>query len=604
MGKIKASERDIADFHERLTAIITNEPPLEVARGLLKKYHPDALAGILEEYHNGSLVFESLIVEEKSSLMPLMIDFLNINSDILTKPLKEKKGTIHGNTALTFFIETQAAYPKIYSWIKKNALQTLRNEKKRMDMLETLHNEVIAYIKEQDFSNFEILLNEILLETRIELLTLYDYDILIKELLKPKNLAFLMFILDSDVRALRVTLEGETILERISRKPVYQPALYLVAQKHMSALSDEEQQMLPELSVEEIAHFPALARGSFEDKYASILLLLNSRPTQLPLLTLPHLSALLPAFDMALQPYVNTKLSIEKPILDAFLFQTCWEELDARGIALMPLVESDKPIDPEQLLAIFDGGYAYTIGLELSAHGVKPIRAQVSSERKNITHAVWPVNIDNRYGLFILDLTRTDVPYAGHGVYIEPRSLSKLIQSADFLQSEVALHPFTYQHYIKRLSQHLQMDSDDLTCIFLAQNLEENSSDYVVAVLMLLASGKIDLVKQPDVLKSLQGRYLDESTIQIIRMCQIQTFGKEYLKLQLAPEHRNPDVISHIDTTALTAQQDVSKYTSDRDTGEPDRKRPCVSPLSMFTGTSKRVVAPPTSMAVDKPSFS
>ena len=580
MGKIKPSEKEIEDFHERLSTIIAEEPSIEEALNRLRRYKPDLLAGILESYYNESIVFEELIIEEKSSLMQLMFYFLSINPDILTKPLKVKNDAICRDTALTFFTEVKAQYPGVYAWIEQNAQAPLKAEIQRMQMLETLLNEACSYIETNQFSNFQILMERTPLETRLDLLTLYDHNILTKLLVEPNNLPYLMFLIDTDIRTLKTTMWGRTIAEILETKREYQPALYLLAQNHPDSLSEEEQGMLPPIPQEERDCFPALNRGSYPDKLASILLLTNARPNQFPILTLPLLMQLFPSFNAALLPSANTQVEVEISVLDAFLFQTCWETLDARGIALMPTIESTQAINPEQLMAIFLGGNSFTTGIEISANHITPITESVSN-KENITHAIWPVVANGRYGLFILDLTRTDVAFAGRGIYIEPSRLSKVAESLCYTNSGVALPTFNYQHYVSKLTQHLSMQPGNFSFIFLSQKVGESSSDYVIAIVMLLALGKLDLIKNPNILEHLQGRYLSKDVARAIRVCQLQLFGEAYIKYQKLTEPSDVDENMSVDTVSDSV-----------DSSEPPPKISCLSRDGMFSATFSPVYQP------------
>jgi len=259
----------------------------------------------------------------------------------------------------------------------------------------------------------------------------------------------------------------------------------------------------------------------------------------------------------ALRPYVNTARMVESIVLDAYLKQTFYSSLMSKGIMILPTIRHIEPISTELINQI-----KHQVPI-LSSDNIVFINGEVEAIPKlqtidcPVQCLIIPVNrLNVHFTLLILYLN--DDRY--RAVYIDPIAaqykaikidkeihLLHSVQRDPMGQYPSAIFTELYKTHTQALVENLPILPQDIHYIHLGQNPRHNNycSDYLIAVITLIAANKLELITNPECLHSLEGAYLGSEDVNLIRFLQIQRYGKPYF-LNQRPKSIHSDAMLEI----------------------------------------------------------
>ena len=557
MVKKQSENNDLETLYTLLYEFMENETPLDIALDILKSYEPSNLALLLEKYYGGSLVFESLI--EDDNLKNIVIYFCEINPKIITMPFRDTSIDERSNL-LGLILEQPNEYSDILAWVQKYKPDIIEADKARAIEIGILQRTLVTHIEKQNLTEFQALLTKLSKDELLNALTFDgNYDVINAALFSSTDLSYITFLISLNKSILKIDMTGQTVFDCLRDKPkIYASVLEFISQKYPKALSKTKRAKQHGVQMHHDGFFspkgPMVANTSETEPNEAIFKEALMKPPP-PLLTSSQIDAFSASafteFDEKRMPFVNTHLLIDNSILDAFLYQTFRGKLAKKRIALMPTIRNCEPIAIEQLVNARSGvSLLYTTGVGIENQMITPIL-----EEQKITlgfdFAVWPIYLMNKhYGLLILALSDSPGLATSHGFYIEPlneslmfrmiyasmdaESQAKFTPPIDPEQIKKVLRTSMYENYVQRLTLNLQMSEENFGYSFLSQDFNENyCSDYVIAVIALMASGDIDLTNVQESLFSLNKRRLSEEAVRRIRMLEIKMVGMDYFRLQL-----------------------------------------------------------------------
>ena len=339
--------------------------------------------------------------------------------------------------------------------------------------------------------------------------------------------------------------------------------------------------------------------------------------------------------DSALRAHVNTDIMVESIVLDAYLKQTFHSNLMSKGIIILPTIRHIEPISTELINQIKHQEPILLLdNIEFINNKVEAILESQTIDRP-AQCLIFPVNRHNvHFSLFILYLN--DDKY--RGVYIDPVAthykqvrIDKVIHPLHLVQRDPvtqyppAISMELYKTHTQNLVANLPILPEDIHYIHLGQNPRHNNycSDYLIAVITLIAANKLALITNPECLHSLEGAYLGSKDVNLIRFLQIQRFGKPYFinqrhesilsdvmskiydqVTQNVHEHTNhaPQAANHPDSVesieALTSQLSVNDHEGESEIAPP----PFLYPTPTIRYQGDRISSEKTNKVTTPPS--
>ena len=378
------------------------------------------------------------------------------------------------------------------------------------------------------------------------------------------DLAYIQTLIDIDSSVLQILVTDYRVLDTLCESPLYnQKVLLFITEKYKDSLSKDDLSLI-QSALADIGNHLSSYNGEEEERAVidmhPQLMEKSATATQYfaanPILTPLHIQRMTEGVDLnkGLMEYVNTQLEVETPVLDAFLFQTYWEKLASKGIALLSTIRSTEAIEMALLEKIRKGSpLSYMTNISIENDDLIPMVSDDICFRQPMRYAVWPVWISNRhYGLLFLDLAPSLNPSSPRGVYIEPLSLQSILMGIDNPPNAsdnadmigIACNQIFSQQARPMISG-LGIEGQPFSVLFLSQTFDEHyCSDYVIAVLARVASEELNLTKDLTPLSQLMQEHLSEDVVQIIRMLEIKMFGIGYFKLQLRKGLTDEDIVT------------------------------------------------------------
>lgn len=542
----------------------------------------DPQGKVLEQYSNtGWISYSSLLLEARKECMDLMLYFLKINSAILTMVIKKTSGLLKRETPLTYFTEYAEEYPRVYKWIKTNYPDLAEKAWDDFSQTKNLQCQAATLITNGEIKKFEEFISLLTPEARFNLISLHNHSSLLEYLVQPEFYNYLFILINADVRTLRVDMYNKSVLNKICENENPVPFLQLILNKFRNELTADELQLLSEFPLE-------------QNDAPSVAVPKTVFPRNQPLLELSQLESIFekpqPKAYKKLLPYINTTNFLNSCALDAFLHQAFHARLQSQKIVLLPTLPSAKSISIDQLVNIQSGQpFRQTTNIEINGH-IMPLQTAIKYE--HVDYFILPINMVWHYGLLIIDCTHLK-PRA---IYVDPFSLETMLsitprrkKALDLTQQQIQAQDFMHKNCLAKLTQNLNIDPSDFTYFWLGQSLTDDTdgSDYLVAVLGLLASRQIKLSENLYGLATLQGQSLSKTLITRIRMLQTQQFGLDYFQSQLSSEFHT----SEINKLILRVQEETEKEMEDEmerlyqiaEANNSGSKRSRVSLISIFT---------------------
>ena len=502
------------------------------------------LETLLTEYYLCEPLFAPLTRHDPELFTDVFIYLIQLNEKILFLPMIENKPQ---ETFIELLLAEEKNYSKVYEWLEQNKPEILRPQQKEFKNLQTLQEKIMNLCYELNYENIPTLLEGKSAAQLCKILCMNSDEILEDFLMLPigpgEVLALKSFI-DRGVIVLDLSFQEDTLLDYLCKKPLpYLPLLRFIQDRYKSRLSKYQTNILKK-ALED-------SEKAQESKTVTVAPKLESKAKPL---IVPGIVA---RFTEPTSPFqidnpelvelIDTDSNIESIVLDAFIHKKLYDPLMEKGILVLPTQRSTEAISLGQLNKVKTGAeLPFTVGIEVIGGQVEAMIAEKKCPRPN--YIVCPINIEDlvHFRVLILELGDLNRPIsAARAYYIEPlKRINKVIHYAlngrlshmpqeHTPEGRAFVNDNFYRDYVEQLNSELNIDPALFQYIHLAQEPNERyCSDYVLSILMLLASGEINLAN-PESLIALEGKCLTKADSQAIRLLAIQQFGETYLRWQL-----------------------------------------------------------------------
>lgn len=175
-----------------------------------------------------------------------------------------------------------------------------------------------------------------------------------------------------------------------------------------------------------------------------------------------------------------------------------------------------------------------------------------------IQYIMWPMHLSDElhYGLYIYDIQQKN----GH--YIEPMAFD-IIEHVFGNPSIEVLREQLYTSRVKQMAEDLGIAKGATKCTFLAQGMHEVfCSDYVIAAIATIAVNELDM-QNPDWDKIFVNKFLNEETVRLIRLLEVQLVGEAYFNYQKPKSRRSQDFSTSkavLLSSVLEAEQPLTRF--------------------------------------------
>ena len=531
-----------------------------------------SLKSLLTDYYFELPLFTPIIIHDEPKLFnDLLIYLIQQNEEVLFLPIT--KNRLSQTLLEIFFDNNKSCYQDLYIWLLNNKGECLQQRDREYSMLKIAQEKIMLLLKNNQFKEIQASLKGMPTEDVHKIILMNNHE-LIEDLLDasidmPEALDVFSLLIDQDIRLLDIDLldeQGNTLLDYFCDDPngTYTNFLCDILNKHEKKLSEYQLIKFEQLPLEK-----EKSNDSVKIDTIACPLEIKSSPLITQATLAPYWDSESPwqLDNPALLDLINTDAKTESIILDAIIDRILRNPLIERGILVLPTQRSTEAISLTLFNRIKQGvdlSLFFTVGVEIVHGQIEAIVAEKVCSRPN--YIVYPINIEGlvHFGMLIIDLSDINVPIsAARAYYIEPLKWMDSIMhdtatENTFVSQQPAVNEIFYQNYVHQLNAELNISPDSFRYIRLGQMPDVNyCADYVLSVLMLLASGEINLA-EPISLMNLQGRYLTKSDTKAIRLLAIQQFGKDYLQLQLRNEFKG----QNIDTILNAAEKKLRIRTA------------------------------------------